>query len=50
MDDYFSISSAISRSEQSGSVCDTLSLDIAKEIVFFDLSQKNIFVIKVRGG
>ena len=27
MDDYFSISRAISRSEQSGSVCDTLSLE-----------------------
>ena len=27
MDDYLSISRAISRSEQSGSVCDTLSLE-----------------------
>ena len=27
MDDYFSISRAIFRSEQSGSVCDTLSLE-----------------------
>ena len=27
VDDYFSISRAISRSEQSGSVCDTLSLE-----------------------
>ena len=27
MDDYFSISRAISRSEKSGSVCDTLSLE-----------------------
>jgi hypothetical protein len=24
--------------------------DIAKEIVFFGLSQKNIFAVKVRGG
>ena len=43
MDDYFSISRAISRSEQSGSVCDTLSLKINFAMKRYTINFVNIF-------